>query len=121
MWIGLMLFIVAVFLYYAYGTYFKEYFEVKKVYNTLQKVLDTRDILLLKLSNEKVNKKDMAKVIMLIDERKKTKNAGYSIRMDADVKLNHELKSFYPKLEQSLDNPISKNKQRKLEIHIIVQ
>jgi len=108
MWYGLVLLLIVIFIYYVYGTYFKEYFAVKKVYHTLQKVLDTRDVLLLKLSGEKVNKNEIAKVVMLIDERKKTKNAGYSIRMNADVKLNHELKSFYPKLVKVLDNPISK-------------
>ena len=107
-WIGLVILLLVIFCYYAYGTYWKEYFEVKKVFNTLQKVLDTRDVLLLKMTSEKVNKKHVAKVVMLIDERKKTKNAGYSIRMDADVKLNHALKEFYPELVKALDNPIAK-------------
>lgn len=108
MWFGLILLIFIIFVYYVYGTYFKEYFEVRKVYNTLQNVLDTRDVLLLKLTGEKVKKKDIAKIVMLIDERKKTKNSGYSVRMNADVKLNHELKKFYPELAKSLDNPVSK-------------
>lgn len=108
MWIGLIVLLLSIFLYYMYGTYFKEYFEVKRVYNTLQHVLDTRDVLLLKLTSEKISKKEIAKVVMLIDERKKTKNAGYTVRMNADVKLNHELKAFYPNLVKALDNPVSK-------------
>lgn len=109
MWISLVAFLLVIFAYYVYGTYFKEYFEVKKIFKTLQHVLDTRDVLLLKLSGEKVDKKDFAKVVMLIDERKKTKNLGYTVRMNADVKLNHELKEFYLKLSKVLDNPISKD------------
>lgn len=109
MWIGFILFVIIIFLYYAYGTYFKEYFEVKKIFNTLQNVLDTRDILLLKLTSEKVNKKMIANVVMLIDKRKETKNSGYTVRMNSDVELNHALKEFYPILVKVLDNPISKD------------
>ena len=108
MWISLIILLLLIFIYYAYGTYFKEYFEVKKIYKTLQHVLDTRDVLLLKLSGEKTNKKEYAKVVMLIDERKKTKNSGYTVRMNADVNLNSELKNFYPKISKILNNPISK-------------
>lgn len=108
MWYGLILLLLAILIYYVYGTYLKEYFEVKKVYNTLQNVLDTRDVLLLKLTGEHVKKEEIAKVIMLIDEREKTKNAGYTIRMNADVNLNHELQVFYPELVKVLDNPVSK-------------
>lgn len=109
MWISLITLLLVIFIYYVYGMYFKEYFEVKKVYKTLQHVLDTRDVLLLKLSSEKIDKKEFAKVVMLIDERKKTKNAGYTVRMNADVNLNHELKNFYPVVSKVLDNPISKD------------
>ncbi|MBQ9315087.1 MAG: hypothetical protein IJ220_08895 [Clostridia bacterium] len=108
MWIGVIVLLLIILIYYVYGTYFKEYFEVKKVYETLQHVLDTRDVLLLKLSGEKINKKEIAEIVMLIDERKKTKNAGYTVRMNADVALNHALKNYYPELVKVLDNPISK-------------
>lgn len=108
MWVSLILLLLAIFLYYAYGMYFKEYFEVKKVYNTLQNVLDTRDVLLLKLTSEKVDKKAIAKIVMLIDKRKNTKNSGYTVRMNADVELSNELKNFYPKLSKVVDNDLSK-------------
>ena len=70
MWLSLILLIFAIASYYIYGTYFKEYFEVKKVYNTLQNVLDTRDVLLLKLTGEKISKKTIANIVMLIDKQK---------------------------------------------------
>ena len=114
MWLGLILLVLVIFLYYIYGMYFKEYFEVKKVYNTLQKVLDTRDVLLLKLGSEKIDKKSFAKIVMLIDERKKTKGAGYTVRMNADVSLSNELKSFYPKLSKVLNNDLSKEVFRRI-------
>ncbi len=109
MWFSIILLLIVIFCYYIYGMYFKEYFEVKKINNTLQKILDTRDLLLLKLTGERVNKKDIAKVLMLIDKRKDTKNAGYTFKMQADVELNKELKSFYEKLSKVLDNDISKD------------
>lgn len=109
MWYGLILLLIVIFLYYVYGTYFKEYFEVKAVFRTLQHVLDTRDVLLLQLCNEKINKNEIARIVMLIDERKKTKDDGYTIRMNADVKLNHALKEYYPKLAKVLNNQISKD------------
>ena len=108
MWVSLVLLILIIFAYYVYGMYFKEYFEVKKVYNTLQKVLDTRDVLLLKLTSEKVDKKSIAKVVMLIDKRKETRNSGYTVRMNADVELSNELRKFYPVLSRVLDNDLSK-------------
>lgn len=114
MWYGLIFFLIVIFIYYAYGAYFKEYFEVKQVFGTLQHVLDTRDVLLLQLSNEKIDKKEMAKIVMLIDERKKTKNDGYTIRMNADVKLNHALKEYYPQLAKVLNNQISKDTFKKI-------
>ena len=108
MWFSLFFLLFIIFIYYIYGTYFKEYFEVKKVYDTLQNVLDTRDVLLLKLTSEKVDKNKLANIVMLIDKRKKTRAAGYTIRMNADVELNHALKDFYPELSKKIDNPISK-------------
>ena len=108
MWISFTLLILAIAIYYIYGTYFKEYFEVKKVFNTLQKVLDTRDVLVLKLTGEKVEKKLIAKVVMLIDKRKEIKNSGYTVRMKADVELSNELKNFYLKLNKVVNNDLSK-------------
>ncbi len=114
MWFSVILLLLIIFCYYVYGMYFKEYFEVKKINNTLQKILDTRDLLLLKLTGEKVNKKEIAKVLMLIDKRKDTKNAGYTFKMQADVDLNKELKVFYEKLNKVLDNEVSKDTFRRI-------
>lgn len=114
MWFSVILLLLIIFCYYVYGMYFKEYFEVKKINNTLQKILDTRDLLLLKLTGEKVDKKEIAKVLMLIDKRKDTKNAGYTFKMQADVDLNKELKVFYKKLNKVLDNEVSKDTFRRI-------
>lgn len=114
MWFSIILLLITIFCYYVYGMYFKEYFEVKKINNTLQKILDTRDVLLLKLTGEKVPKKEIAKVLMLIDKRKDTKNAGYVFKMQADVDLNKELITFYKKLNQVLDNEVSKDTFRRI-------
>lgn len=108
MWISITLLLLIIFLYYVYGMYFKEYFEVKKIYNTLQKTLDARDVLLLNFASEKIEKESFAKIVMLIDKRKETKQAGYTIRMQADVELSNELKKFYNKLSKIIDNDLSK-------------
>lgn len=108
MWFSLIFLLLVIFGYYIYGTYLKEYFEVKKVYETLQKILDTRDLLLLDLSHDKVDKKEFAKILSLIDKRKETRNSGYTVRMNADVELSNELKSFYKSLAKILDNDFSK-------------
>ena len=108
MWISLIILLLVIFGYYVYGTYFKEYFDVKKVYNTLQKVLDTRDLLVLKLTGEKIDKKKIANVVMQIDKRKETRNSGYTVRMNADVELSKVLKDFYVAVSKVLDNDISK-------------
>lgn len=108
MWISFTLLILVIASYYIYGTYLKEYFEVKKVFTTLQKVLDTRDVLILRMTGEKVDKKSIAKIVMLIDKRKETKKAGYTVRMKADVELSNQLKYFYSKLSKALNNDLSK-------------
>ena len=108
MWFSLIFLLLVIFGYYFYGTYLKEYFKVKKVYETLQKILDTRDLLLLDLSHDKVDKKEFAKILSLIDKRKETRNSGYTVRMNADVELSNELKSFYKSLAKILDNDFSK-------------
>lgn len=108
MWFSLIFLLLVIFGYYFYGTYLKEYFEVKKVYDTLQKILDTRDLLLLDLSHDKVDKKEFAKILSLIDKRKETRNSGYTVRMNADVELSNELKGFYKSLTKILDNDFSK-------------
>ena len=74
----------------------------------MQKILDTRDLLLLDLSHDKVDKKEFAKILSLIDKRKETRNSGYTVRMNADVELSNELKSFYKSLAKILDNDFSK-------------
>lgn len=108
MWFSLIFLLLVIFCYYFYGTYLKEYFEVKKVYETLQKILDTRDLLLLDLSKDKIDKKEFAKILSLIDKRRETKKSGYTVCMNVDVELNNELKSFYKSLTKILDNDFSK-------------
>lgn len=109
MWISFIVAMLAIFIYYAYGTYFKEYIEVAKIFDTLGKVLDARDLQLLKLTGENLDKKEIAKMVMLIDKRKEVQKSGYTIKMNVDVELSNFLKTFYQKLANVLDNDVSKS------------
>ncbi len=98
--IGIVLALIIYFLYY------KDYGEVLKVFNTLEKTLDIRDLLVMKLVPEIKDKKEQAEVVSLIEMRMKNKKKSFTEKMMLDVKLNEELKRFYELINKKNDNPV---------------
>lgn len=105
----IILFLVVVFLIYlGYMLYFKEYVDVCKVFNTLEKTLDTRDLALMKILGELKNKRIKGETTKLISKRINSKKSGYNEKIKIDVELNKKLKETYNEINNIINNPVIK-------------
>ena len=98
--------LILIFGYYVVNVYLKEYIEVTKIYKALRKVLNHRDMLLLKILPDLPNKKKKEKIINLIDDRNKKYNISYDDAIIADVNLHNELKYVYLEIEKMKKNEL---------------
>ncbi len=98
-----ILLVVVLFL-IIYNLYFKDYIEVKKSFNILNKTLDTRDLLVMKLVPELKSKSERADIVKLIELRMKNKKSSFNNQIKIDVELNEKLKNMYLKLEKNKEN-----------------
>ncbi|MBQ9267523.1 MAG: hypothetical protein IJ217_04520 [Clostridia bacterium] len=105
MWIVLVGVVLAIVFYFVY---LKDYAEVNRVFSSLEKTLDARDLLVMKLVPEIKDKKMQAKVVKLIEERMNHKNIPYNDKIALDIALNKELKEFYAAVNEKADNPVIK-------------
>ena len=105
MWIVLF---VTVLIWIIYVLYFKDYFEVRKIFNVLEKTLDTRNLIVMKLVPEIKDNNQKVKLVNLIEKRIKNKESGYTEKMKLDIELNEELKSFYEIVSKKVENPLVK-------------
>lgn len=92
-----------------YLRYFKDYINVKNKFRIIEKVLDARDLLVLKILGESKNNENAEMIARLIDERIKEKNLGYTAKMKIDILLNQELKVFYTEMNNIKNNEIIRN------------
>lgn len=102
--------LIALIFIYIRNVYLKEFVEVTVIYKTLCKLLNSRDILLLKILPDIKNKKQKEKILLLIDERNKKSKISYDDAIFADVELHNELKEFY--------NNVNKMKKNELQMEI---
>ena len=113
---GIILFILLLFGFYFYNMYLREYFEVIKTYKTFRKLLETRDLLILKILSDVNNKKLSKKILNLINERRLKAKVSFDDGIIADSKLNSELKAFYEEINKMEKNEI----QDEIFKHLIV-
>lgn len=98
MWRAIILLIIGgIFLFYL--LYFKEYKEVMGNFETLVKVLETRDLLLMRILPEVKNKKIQEETTRLVQQRMDCKNGGCNAFIKSDVELNKQLKKTYPEID----------------------
>ena len=97
---GTIIFIIifAVFLFFM--LYFKEYKEVMANFNTLVKVMETRDLLLMRILPELKDKKIIEETARLVEQRMQCKNAGCNALVKSDVELNKQLKQTYEEIDK---------------------
>lgn len=107
--ISILVVLLIVFLVYlGYMLYFKEYVDVCRVFNVLEKTLDTRDLLLMKIIGEVKNKRIKGDTIKIISKRIKSKKSGYNEKIRIDVELNKQLKETYKEINTLIKNPVVK-------------
>lgn len=107
--ISILVTLLIIFLIYlGYMLYFKEYVDVCRVFNVLEKTLDTRDLLLMKILGEIKNKRIKVKTIELISKRIKARKSGFNEKIRIDVELNQQLKETYKELNMLIKNPLVK-------------
>lgn len=97
-----------------YGNYLKEYIEVTKVYKVLRKVLESRDLLVLKILPDIKNKKEAEKVLNLINERNKKSKISYDDAITADIALHNELKNLYEIINNQKKNELQEEIFKKI-------
>lgn len=107
--ISILVTLLIIFLIYlGYMLYFKEYVDVCRVFNVLEKTLDTRDLLLMKILGEIKNKRIKVSTIELISKRIKARKSGFNEKIRIDVELNQQLKETYKELNNLIKNPLVK-------------
>lgn len=106
--------IIVIFGMYVYGNYLKEYIEVTKIYKVLRKVLETRDLLILKILPDVKNKKEAERVLNLINERNKKSKISYDDAITADTILHNELKNLYEIINNQNKNQLQEEMFKKI-------
>lgn len=97
---------VALIFAYVRNVYLNEFIEVTVVFKSLRKLLESRDLLLLKLLPDVKKTKQREKILGLIDERNKKSKISYDDAIFADVELHNELKSFYVTIDKMKKNEL---------------
>lgn len=104
--IKIVVLIIIILIFVIYQLYFKHYFKVKNIYETLRNFLDVRDSLVLKLIPEIKNDVVRENIIALIEERKENFKTSYNNSIKADAKLNSSLKVFYEEINKLEKNDV---------------
>lgn len=97
---GLILLIVMLAGILIYLLYFKEYKEVMANFETLVKVLETRDLLLMRILPEINDRKIKEETAKLVEQRMQCKNCGCNSLIKSDVELNKQLNIVYQELDK---------------------
>jgi len=111
--LGIILLVVVIVYFLISTLVFKEYNEVEANYNTLLKVLETRDIILMRLLPEIKSKRTREEIAKLVSERMEAKKKGTNIIIRKDVELNKHLKPIYDEINES-KNPIVKEEFKRI-------
>ena len=111
--IGIVLFVIFILLLIIRFLFFREYAIVMGNFETLIKVLETRDLLLMRLLPEIKNKKIKDDMSLLVSERMDAKRLGNDKLIETDVKINKKLNRIYTELNNS-QNPIVREELRRI-------
>lgn len=96
----IILVIIVGLIFLGYLLYFKEYSDVMGNFQTLVKVLETRDLLLMRILPEVRNKKIVEETTKLVEQRMNCKNAGCNNLIKSDVELNKQLTITYKEIDK---------------------
>ncbi len=110
---GIIVLVVLVIYLLVHTLVFKEYSEVMANFDTLVKVIETRDLLLMRVLPEIKNKRIKEDMTKFISARMNAKKTGNDDLVKADVDINKRLKPIYDELSKS-QNPIVKEEFKKI-------
>ena len=111
--LGIVLSVILIVVCGFYIFFFKEYSEVMANYETLVKVLETRDLMLMRILPEIKNKAKKDEITTLVSKRMDAKSIGNNELVKADVDINKKLKPLYDEFNKS-KNPIVKEVFRRI-------
>ena len=114
--IGIIILVVLIIILSLYVFFFKEYSEVMANFETLVKVLETRDLILMRILPEIKNKSKKEEITKLVSDRMEAKSIGNNELVKADVEINKRLKPLYDEFNKS-PNPIVKEGFRRI-VHL---
>ena len=97
---GIILLIVSVIIFLIYMLYFKEYKDVMANFRTLVKVLETRDLLLMRILPEIKENHIKEETTRLVEQRMQCKNGGCNSLIKSDVELNKQLITTYKEIDK---------------------
>lgn len=101
--------LILLILYFVYHVFFQNYMEVRRVFRSLEKMVDSRDYFLLKLMpdlEKKIPEEKLADVLALVEQRTKERKCGYTIKIRTDIKLNKAVKALYEAYLGIETNPV---------------
>jgi hypothetical protein len=107
MWLGIILFAVVLIYLIIYKLFFSNYIETKNIFNLLEKTLNTRNLLILKILPEIKYDADKEEIVSLIKGINED-SGGYTNKMYLDIKLNKLLKNLYEEIN-NMDNKVIKD------------
>ena len=96
----IILIMIVILIALIYMLYFKEYKDVMGNFQTLIKVLETRDLLLMRILPEVKDKKIKEETARLVEQRMNCKKAGCNNLIKSDVELNKQLKVTYKEIDK---------------------
>jgi len=103
--LGISVFLLLAIVYIWYLLYIKEFKDLTENYKVLIKVLDTRNLLLLRILPELKDKDEKNRITTLVDAQIKSKSMGINATIESDVTLNKYLKDVYININK-IKNPI---------------
>ncbi len=103
--IGISVFLLLSLTYILYLLYIKEFMDLTESYKLLIKVLETRNLLLLRIIPELKDKEEKNRITTLVNTQIESKRMGINATVESDVTLNKYLKATYDKISK-LKNPI---------------
>lgn len=110
---GIIVLVIFAIVFLIYMLYFKEYKEVMGNFQTLIKVLETRDLLLMRILPEIKDEKIKEETAKLVEQRMKCKNAGCNNLIKSDVELNKQLTITYQEIDK-IKNELVREEFRKI-------
>ena len=111
--LAIVLFLFLVVVIVIHCLFFKEYSQVMGNYETLVKVLEARDLILMRVLPEIKEKSVQDEITNLVSEQLNARKQGNDKLIETDVNLNKKLDRIYSELDKS-KNPLVKEELRRL-------